>query len=59
MNREISQLLNYGLKNGMIEEADIVYAANRILNIIGEDVFEYCETESDKNIEESLCLMRQ
>ena len=54
MNREISQLLNYGLKNGMIEEADIIYAANRILNIIGEDVFEYCETESDKNIEDIL-----
>ena len=54
LNKTISQLLSYGIKNRLIEPEDTIYVANRILNLIGESSFEYIDAVADDNIENIL-----
>ena len=46
MNKEINELINYGLEHHMIEESDVYYCANLILDIFGLDSFEREECDS-------------
>ncbi|MCR5488295.1 MAG: UDP-glucose--hexose-1-phosphate uridylyltransferase [Lachnospiraceae bacterium] len=40
VNQYVGQLVGYGLKTGLLEEADRVYATNRILSVMDLDSFE-------------------
>ena len=44
VNYLINQLLNYGLKNNLIEEHDVIYCANRLIDILKVKTFELEET---------------
>ncbi len=39
-NREINRLLHYGLQKGLIGKEDEIYAANRLIALLGENRFE-------------------
>ncbi len=54
LNKSISKLLSYGIRNSLIEPVDTTYVANRILNLIGENGFEYIDTVEENNIESIL-----
>ena len=45
INYLINQLLNYGLKNNLIEEHDLIYCANRLIDVLNVKTFELVETE--------------
>lgn len=45
MNKKINQLLEYALKNGMIEEYDYDYAANLLIDLFGIHEFKREEVE--------------
>lgn len=45
VNYLINQLLNYGLKNNLIEEADVIYCANRLIAILKLKTFSREVTE--------------
>ena len=45
VNYLINQLLNYGLKNNLIEEHDVIYCANRLIDILHVKTFELVETD--------------
>ena len=45
INYLINQLLDYGLKNKLIEEYDVIYCANRLIDALGVKTFERVETE--------------
>ena len=40
INYEINRLLNFAWQNGMIEESDIVYSANLLLDVLQSEAFE-------------------
>ena len=48
VNYLINQLLNYALKNNMIEECDVIYCANKLIDILKVNSFEGIETEDIK-----------
>ncbi|MBQ7902003.1 MAG: UDP-glucose--hexose-1-phosphate uridylyltransferase [Clostridia bacterium] len=54
LNKNISQLLAYGIRNELIQPEDTTYVANRILNLIGESGFEPRDVEPEDNIEKIL-----
>lgn len=54
VNQYLSELLDYALANRLIEPADEIYAANRVLHLIGADSFERCDYQKHANIEEIL-----
>ena len=54
LNRDITALVNYGIGHGLIEEADRVWAVNRILEILGLSEYEACEVTENKPLEEIL-----
>lgn len=56
MNKKINQLLEYALKNGMIEEYDYDYAANLLIDLFGIHEFKREEVE-DCSIYEILVFM--
>ena len=37
MNTAITKLVNYAVKNGLMEECDRVYAVNRLIEALGLD----------------------
>ena len=41
INYEINRLISFGLQHHMIEEADLLYAANKIIDILRVPSFEY------------------
>lgn len=43
MNRYISELIAYSLKNGLIGEEDRIYTTNRLLEVLGMEEFEQTE----------------
>ena len=45
INYLINQLLSYGLKNHLIEEHDVIYCANKLIDILKVKTFELEETE--------------
>ncbi len=45
MNKRINQLLDYGLKNGMISKEDVAYSANLLLDVLKLDAFERVESK--------------
>ncbi len=51
MNTAITKLVNYGVKNGLMEECDRVYAINRLIEALGPDEYE----EPAEVGEEPLC----
>lgn len=44
INTYITELVNYGIKNGLIDELDRVYSVNKLIELMGLD--EYAEPES-------------
>lgn len=55
INKSIKKLVNYGLECGLIEESDVIYTTNRILEILCLD--EYSEPECEcvcESLEETL-----
>ncbi|MCR4924876.1 MAG: UDP-glucose--hexose-1-phosphate uridylyltransferase [Clostridiales bacterium] len=54
MNKSISALLDYAERNGLIKPFDRDYCANRILNLIGEALFEYEKYEPYSTIDDIL-----
>lgn len=42
---EISRLISYGLKKGLIRNDDVVYTQNRILEVLDLDEFQACSVE--------------
>ncbi len=50
----LSELLDYALEKGLIQPADEIYAANRVLHLIGGESFERTSYETHQNIEEIL-----
>ena len=50
----ISELVNYALKNGLIEKEDKAYAINRILEILDLTSFEETDIKEDRPINEIL-----
>ena len=45
INYLANQLLDYGLKTNLIEEYDVIYCANRLIDALGVKTFERVETE--------------
>ena len=45
INYLINQLVSYGVKNGLIEEYDMIYCANKLIDIFNLNTFEFEETE--------------
>ena len=45
INYLVNQLLDYGLKSNLIEEYDVIYCANRLIDALGVKTFERVETE--------------
>ena len=41
INYEINRLISFGLQHDMIKEADLLYAANKIIDILKVPSFEY------------------
>ena len=56
INEAISSLINYALKNGIINDEDKVWAVNRIIEVLGIDEYEDSPA-TDKPINEILDLM--
>ena len=56
MNTKINQLLEYALKNGMIEDYDYDYSANLLIDLFGIHEFKKEEVE-DCSIYEILDFM--
>lgn len=54
MNQALNALIDYAIKNNMIEASDSVYCTNRILNLIGETAFTPAEHGDYENIEKIL-----
>ena len=55
INIQIKKLINYGLECGLIEQDDVIYTTNRILEILSLD--EYTEPEGEcvcENLEDTL-----
>ena len=40
INYLINQLVSYGVKNGLIEEYDMIYCANKLIDIFNLNTFE-------------------
>ena len=45
INYLINQLVKYGVKEGLIEEYDMIYCANKLIDIFNLNTFEFVETE--------------
>ncbi|MCQ2507792.1 MAG: UDP-glucose--hexose-1-phosphate uridylyltransferase [Dorea sp.] len=57
ISRSIDQLINYGVTSGLIEEGDILYARNSVLQVLGLDEYqeaEGCEACEEKTLQEIL-----
>ena len=54
MNRLISELIEYGKVNGLIDEADEVYTVNRLLELFGQQDFEAAEITSVRPLNQIL-----
>ncbi len=55
INKSIKKLISYGLESGLIEESDVIYTTNRILEIL--DIDEYSHPEEEcvcESLEETL-----
>ncbi|MEG1846268.1 MAG: galactose-1-phosphate uridylyltransferase, partial [Oscillospiraceae bacterium] len=47
----IDRLINFGLKNSLIEESDECFAINRILNVLLLESYEKTEIDENENLE--------
>ena len=47
INYEINRLIQFGLAHHMIEEADVLYAANKIIDLLKVPSFEYQSVECE------------
>ena len=45
INYLINQLIKYGVKEGLIEEYDMIYCDNKLIDIFKVNTFEFEETE--------------
>ena len=45
MNKQISELVHYGIKNGLVDEEDKIYVINKLLELFGKEDFVWVETE--------------
>ena len=50
----LSELLNYALKEGLVEKEDEAYAANRLLEIFGLSELDACEVRSERPLSDIL-----
>ena len=57
MNQSINELLNYGLKQGLIEPADIDFVANGLLDLFQVETFRFEVVATDKTIDDILAPM--
>ncbi len=57
INEAITQLINYAVKNGIIENEDRSYATNRVLEVLALDGYEPSENAPEKEIHEILSVM--
>ena len=51
INKRISELINYGIKNGLLEKEDKFFVTNRILAKLQLDSFTECEDATEENLE--------
>ncbi|MBR2894208.1 MAG: UDP-glucose--hexose-1-phosphate uridylyltransferase [Oscillospiraceae bacterium] len=54
INQEITALVNYSIGHGLIDEADRVWAINRLLEVLGLDEYEPCAADDMRSLEEIL-----
>ena len=54
INKFISELLDYATEEGLILKCDEIYAANRVINLIGSDSFERVDYEKHESLEKLL-----
>jgi UDPglucose--hexose-1-phosphate uridylyltransferase len=54
MNKYLSELLDYAVEKNLIEKDDVIYCANRVMYLIGGDMFEKCEYTPHENLEQIL-----
>ncbi len=54
INKLISELLDYATEKGLILKCDEIYAANRVINLIGADSFLRTEYEKHESLEKLL-----
>jgi len=57
LNEAIKNLILYGLDNNIIQETDIVYTINRLLEVMQLDEYESVSCEREENLENILKLM--
>lgn len=50
----IKSLVNFALKNGLIEQEDVIYSINRVCEDLKLDNFEDCEVKEDAELEDIL-----
>lgn len=48
ISKDITALVNYGIRNGLIEECDRVWAVNQILDVLGLREYEQCEVAGEE-----------
>ena len=41
MLKDINRLIQFALENGLLEESDVVYAGNRLIDLLGQETFFY------------------
>jgi len=54
MNEAIKNLILYGVENGMIQRADIVYTINRLLEVMQLDEYKNISCKREENLEKIL-----
>ncbi len=51
INKRITELVSYGIKNGLLEKEDKIYVTNRILAKLKLDAFDECANADEENLE--------
>lgn len=54
ISKDIAALVDYGVRNGLIEESDRGWAVNRMLEALGLSEYETCEAGSEEPLEDIL-----
>src|SRR5690554_5105458 len=50
INKEIKDLIDYAILKGLIEDRDVVYCINRLLEVLGLDSYNEPATEFDEDL---------
>ena len=54
ISKDITALVNYGIRNGLIEECDRTWAINQMLDVLGLREYEHCEVSGEEALEDIL-----